>query len=363
MVSRTGVMNALRSVPIRTRRNWCALNGGCARCREMGRVDRKALRCAGPAHWSDTQISAAYNELVVDTHPTAPAYTAPADVTALEKRVTVLESKRPITTTIVVGEAKPVTFPEGTFVHEALPAIVACAKAGLPTMLVGPTGSGKSELAKHVAHALGLSFAFNSVTAGISEGVLMGRLLPTGKGASMEYHRSDLIRQYEDGGVFAAEEFDSIDANTALVLNNLLANGHASVPHRVGHTEAHRHKQFVFLANANTYGTGADRQYVGRGQLDAATLSRFDVSTIHVGYDSKLEEHIIPEDILAWVRGVRQVIEEHKLRRTCSTRTGCSAKKLEAVGVARSEWVARYFASWSREEIAKVPYNVQKGQV
>ena len=330
----------------------------------MGRPLAKSQRCAGPGHWSDAQIDEAYVALVVNA-PTAMASSAPApeSVTALTKRVEVLEAARPVINTITIGDGKPYVFPEGKVIHAATAEVLMCAKAGLPVMLVGPTGSGKSELVKHVAAALGRTFKFNSVTAGISEGVLMGRLLPTGPGGEMEYHRSDLITQYEEGGVFCAEEFDGIDANTALVLNNLLANGHASIPHRVGNTVAKRHKDFVFLANANTYGTGADRMFVGRGQLDAATLSRFDVSTVFVGYDKTLEARLIPDDIRAWVHAVRAVIDQHNLRRTCSTRTGCSARDLEASGEKRATWVARYFAGWSREERAKIPANLLRGEV
>jgi hypothetical protein len=36
-----------------------------------------------------------------------------------------------------------------------------------------------------------------------------------------------------------------------------------------------RHKDFICIAAANTFGMGANRVYVGRNQLDAATLDRF----------------------------------------------------------------------------------------
>lgn len=362
--SRAGVFNALRSVSIRARREWCAKNGGCAKCLELGRPERQAARCAGPAHWTDTQITKAYTDLVVNAASAVPS-SAPdtAVVRELTARIAALEAQRPVVTTVQIGDARPVTMPKGTFQHSAFKDVLRIANTGLPIMLVGPTGSGKSELAKQIAHALGRSFAFDSVTAGISEGVLMGRLLPTGDGGKMEYHRSKLVAALEDGGVYAAEEFDAIDANTALVLNNLLAGDTASVPHRVTNPSAKKHREFTFIACANTYGTGADRMFVGRGQLDAATLSRFDVTTVFVDYDPTLETALIPASILAWVRGVRQVINEHKMRRTCSTRTGVNAKRLEDGGETRRAWVSRYFASWTREELARVPANLIRGEV
>jgi hypothetical protein len=39
---------------------------------------------------------------------------------------------------------------------------------------------------------------------------------------------------------------------------------------------------FVCIAAANTFGTGADRQYVGRNQLDESTLDRFRIGQIEL---------------------------------------------------------------------------------
>jgi cobaltochelatase CobS len=39
---------------------------------------------------------------------------------------------------------------------------------------------------------------------------------------------------------------------------------------------------------ANTFGTGADRQYVGRNQLDESTLDRFRIGQIERDYDSEI---------------------------------------------------------------------------
>jgi hypothetical protein len=49
-------------------------------------------------------------------------------------------------------------------------------------------------------------------------------------------------------------------------------------------------------AAANTYGTGADALYVGRNQLDAATLDRFYV--VEMDYDRKLEAKLAPEEVV-----------------------------------------------------------------
>ncbi|MCH7728630.1 MAG: hypothetical protein IH991_19420, partial [Planctomycetes bacterium] len=71
-----------------------------------------------------------------------------------------------------------------------------------------------------------------------------------------------------------------------VVVNAALANGHLRLPDG---TTVDRHADFVCAAAANTFGTGADRQYVGRNQLDAATLDRFAACRLAFDYDVDLE--------------------------------------------------------------------------
>src|SRR5262245_10368722 len=163
--------------------------------------------------------------------------------------------------------------PEGVVVakvegkpHRALPK--ALARARRPVLLVGPAGSGKTHLAEQVAKALGLPFAFIACSAGMSEGQLLGRLVPTGEAGKFEYLISEFVRCYENGGVFLFDEIDAADSNTLLVLNSALANGRMALPNRPEKPFADRHPDFVCFAAANTFGTGADRMYVGRNQLD-----------------------------------------------------------------------------------------------
>jgi cobaltochelatase CobS len=144
--------------------------------------------------------------------------------------------------------------------HAMLSEAVALASARMNILLIGPAGSGKTYLAAQVAECLGLPFAFISCSAGMSEGQLLGRLIPTGEGGKFEYLISEFVRCYENGGVFLFDEIDAADSNTLLVLTAALANGHMAVPNRPGNPIAKKHPDFVCIAAANTYGTGADRQ-------------------------------------------------------------------------------------------------------
>ncbi len=192
-------------------------------------------------------------------------------------------------------------------------------------LLVGPAGCGKTHLAAQVAEALGLPFASISCSAGMSEGQLLGRLVPTGEGGRFEYLRSDFVKCYEEGGVFLFDEIDAADSNTLLVINAALANGHMALPNRPEKPTAVKHPDFVCIAAANTFGTGADRQYVGRNQLDESTLDRFRIGQIELDYDFSIEAALCPDEALrtptCWPFERRR---ESKVRRLVSMPPSCA---------------------------------------
>ncbi|HEY4084429.1 MAG TPA: hypothetical protein VGM43_00765 [Bryobacteraceae bacterium] len=46
------------------------------------------------------------------------------------------------------------------------------------------------------------------------------------------------------------------------------------------------------MAAANTYATGSNIAYAGRGRLDESTLDRFRAGAIEVGYDETLAKNL-----------------------------------------------------------------------
>jgi hypothetical protein len=145
-------------------------------------------------------------------------------------------------------------------------------------MLVGPSGSGKTHLAEQIADAMNLPFYFIPVGPQTTKGDLLG--FPTATGGTV---RTMLREAYEFGGVFLLDEFDAGNAAVLTVLNAMTSNNQAAFPDGM----VKKHKDFVLIAAANTFGRGANRQYVGRNQLDAATLDRF--TTVNFDYDEDLE--------------------------------------------------------------------------
>jgi cobaltochelatase CobS len=185
--------------------------------------------------------------------------------------------------------------------HYALPEVMINLETRVHTLMVGPAGTGKSVIAKQAAEALGLPYFELSLSAGMTPTAIQGYMQATG-----EYVTTLFRKAYENGGVFHFDEFDNGAANTIGVVNAALAGDRAAFPDGM----VMRHKDFVCVASANTFGRGPDREYVGRQQLDAATLDRFVVEEILIDEDM---ESLIAEgigyahtaDVVRYIRSIR----------------------------------------------------------
>lgn len=229
--------------------------------------------------------------------------------------------------------------------------MVQLASARIPIMLVGPAGCGKTYLCEKLAEALGLEFSDQSCSEGMSESVFNGLLLPILPGGQFDHVMSPFMQRYEKGGVMLLDEMDAGDPNLFTYINKAIANTSYTVAQRWKKPVLKKHEDFVLVAAANTFGHGADAMYVGRNQLDAATLDRFKVGLITMDYSEDVEASIAGEDLCAWAWGIRKRIREHRLRRIMSTRV---IKDLAAMtaqyGWGKDEWEAAYFTGWSDDE-------------
>lgn len=265
-----------------------------------------------------------------------------AAATANAPRIVHHEVKSPAGTVLIEEHAHPVF-------AEVLQAV----GAGLNVLLVGPAGCGKSHLGAQVARALGRKFGSLSYSAGASESQLLGWLLPIGADGAFSYVASEWVRLGEEGNsVFLHDEVDAGDANMLMVLNGALANRALHVPQRFTAPRVEFAPTAAQLAAANTYLTGPDAQYVGRNQLDAATLDRFYV--VPMDYDTEYERSIGDARAVDFVHAARKVIAEQRMRRVLSTRAIQKATALLSVGADWTHVRGRLLAGWTAEERAKV---------
>lgn len=272
---------------------------------------------------------------------------------AVEKAV---QEVRPVVYNIVSAK-KTVTLTSVTLPEE-FGRIVRKLAIGLPVMLVGPTGCGKTFVASQAAKALEMDFGALSCSIGAPDSAITGLLLPTGTGGKFEYVPSEFVRLYENGGLFLIDEMDNADANW-LVLFNMALSGTDGffLTQRYEKPFVKRHPDFVCMAAANTYGTGTDLQYVGRSQLDEATLDRFRAGTIYMDYNPTVEESLVDAEILEWGRKVRTKLSEHRLRRNLSTRVLQQFTQEKAAypdHFSMKEMEQTFTLGWSEDERRKV---------
>lgn len=224
--------------------------------------------------------------------------------------------------------------------HKCFDRVVRYAANRKNILLVGPAGSGKTTLAEQIADALGLPFYMSGKVA--DETKLIGFI-----DAGGTYRGSAFRQAYEHGGVFLFDEMDGSAPDALVAFNAPLAGQWGDFPDGM----IRRHPDFVAIAAANTYGRGADRQYVGREQLDAATLDRFAV--IEVDYDEDLERAISSDkNWTLYVQKVRAAVAKEKVRHIVSPRASIEGGIMLAAGEPRADVEEAYI--WKgMEEVAR----------
>ena len=192
--------------------------------------------------------------------------------------------------------------------------------------MVGPTGSGKTRGAFEASKALDLPFYALSVGPMTTQSQIMG--FYNGHG---EYVSSMFRKAYEAGGVFLFDEIDAANATVLTCMNQGTSADECAFPDAM----VKKHKDFVCLAAANTYGRGADRIFVGRNQLDGATLDRFPI--LEWNYDEGLELEISGD--VDWTKHVQQLrasAEKMKVRHIISPRASIVGAQMLAAGMKKS---------------------------
>jgi cobaltochelatase CobS len=191
--------------------------------------------------------------------------------------------------------------------------------------LVGSAGSGKTTAARNIAKALNIKFYFTGAIN--SEYKLTGFIDAQGGIVNTEFRKA-----YEHGGLFLFDEIDASFPQAILAFNAALANDFMDFPDK----KVPKHRNFYCIAAANTFGTGADRQYVGRNQLDAATLDRF--ITFNWEIDETLEHELANNhEWVNYVQKARKAASKIGERHIISPRASMQGADLLRIGIDRKE--------------------------
>lgn len=202
--------------------------------------------------------------------------------------------------------------------------------------MVGPAGCGKSTMAMNLAKELKVPYYVISCGIGTSAAEFVGYKYP-------QREPTKFAEYYQKPSVILIDEMTALDPAVAQVLNAALAND--AIETTTGNIK--RDENCIIIATSNTFGTGADRQYVANNQLDASTIDRFVGGIIEVDYSAEYESRY-DKECIEYVQLLRGVIKENDLRRVASTRTlqRCTQLKNHFF----RDWRERMIVNWTKAE-------------
>lgn len=206
--------------------------------------------------------------------------------------------------------------------HPKFKTILTLLSVGLNPYITGPAGSGKTFTAKQCADALNLPFYALSLSAQTTQSQIFGYMNANGN-----FVETDFYKAFVNGGVFVFDEIDNGNPNVLAAINSALSNGVCSFANGM----QEKNENFKCVATANTIGNGATAQYVGRNQIDKATLDRFQI--VYYDYDPALELMMCNDrkDIYNMVVNARNLLKGTKA--VISPRATAAIYKLTSVGM------------------------------
>jgi hypothetical protein len=209
--------------------------------------------------------------------------------------------------------------------HRQFDHLLKMVAAGCNVWLAGPAGSGKTTAARNVAKALGRPFYFTGAVD--TEYKLLGYTDAKGNLVRRPFREA-----WEHGGVFLFDEIDASLPGAVLALNAALAGDLCDFPDAC----IPRHPDFLCIAAANTFGQGANAEYVGRMKQDAAFLDRFSFLAWEI--DTDLETRTSGNE--TWARHVQMIrakVHAKGLKVLVTPRATYQGARLMAAGLTRQE--------------------------
>lgn len=202
--------------------------------------------------------------------------------------------------------------------------------------MVGPAGCGKSTMARNIATKLNLPYLCISCGIGTSATEFVGYKYPSREATKFAEY-------YNKPSIILIDEMTALDPAVAQVLNAALANN--EIETTTGTIK--RNEQCIIIATSNTFGNGANRQYVANNQLDASTIDRFVGGIIEVDYSVEFERKY-DKEVVIYVTMLRRIIKQNDIRRIASTRmiqAGHSMKQFHF-----KNWKEQLIVNWTDTE-------------
>jgi len=214
--------------------------------------------------------------------------------------------------------------------HEKFEDVLKCVEADIPVFLKGAAGTGKNYIVQMIAKALKYEFYFsNAIT---QEFKISGFI-----DASGHYNETEFYKAFKNGGIFFLDELDASIPEVLVMLNAAIENRYFDFPNG----KMYAHKDFKVIAAGNTYGSGADLQYVGRYKLDEASLDRF--AMINIGYDIRIEMLLCNNNklLVNFVEKIRETIHSEGVAKIISYRSVKQIHVMESLNIPL-ETIMRY---------------------
>jgi MoxR-like ATPase len=177
---------------------------------------------------------------------------------------------------------------DGYIKHEMFDRAACYVKAGLNTMLIGPSGSGKSMMPRVIAETLGLDFYEESV-ADKRYTDIIGSTQVTDGTSSFQF--SNLVKALQkENMIVCINEIFGLEPDVLLALNDGLEMNTRRLQTKGGPVDI----KATVVATTNTTGRSVSRQYTGAKRADDSTISRF-AAKLNIGFDERVENKLLEQ--------------------------------------------------------------------